>query len=73
MKLSVSLSDEDVEFLDAYGRENATGSRSATLQHAVRLLRCDQLEQAYAQSWQEWQQSGDAEMWEAVAGDGIPG
>jgi Arc/MetJ-type ribon-helix-helix transcriptional regulator len=39
MKLSVSLPDEDVEFLDAYANEQGFPSRSAVLHKAVRLLR----------------------------------
>jgi len=39
MKLSVSLSDEDVEFLDEYARSKRLSSRSAAVQRAVRLLR----------------------------------
>ena len=32
MKLSVSLPDEDVEFLDRYAAEHGIGSRSAAVQ-----------------------------------------
>ena len=38
MKVSVSLPDEDVEFLDAYARSQGLASRSATVHKAVRLL-----------------------------------
>ena len=36
MKLSVSLSNEDVEYLDAYAETQGLESRSAALQKAVR-------------------------------------
>ncbi len=39
MKLSVSLPDEDVEFLDAYAKSKGSESRSAVVHKAVRLLR----------------------------------
>ena len=71
MKISVSLPDEDVAFLDRYAQDVAAGSRSAVVQRAIRLLRATELGPAYAQAWEEWATGGDAEAWEAVAGDGI--
>ena len=71
MKLSVSLSGEDVGFLDAYAQDHGIGSRSATLQRAVQLLRDVQLEQAYADAWDEWERSGDADAWAPSTADGL--
>jgi len=71
MKLSVSLPADDVEFLDQYARSLGGRSRSAVIQRAVRLLRASELGPAYAEAWAEWEACGDAEMWEAVAGEGI--
>ena len=71
MKISVSLPDEDVAFLDRYARQAPAGSRSAVVQRAIRLLRATELGPAYAQAWEEWAAGGDAEAWDAVAGDGI--
>jgi Arc/MetJ-type ribon-helix-helix transcriptional regulator len=71
MKVSVSLPDEDIEFLDAYARSVGARSRSAVLQRAVGLLRAAELGPAYAQAWQEWEASGDSEVWESVSGDGL--
>ena len=71
MKLSVSLPDEDVKFLDEYARSEGIKSRSAVVQRAVRLLRAAELGPAYAQAWQEWDASGDADLWETVSADGI--
>ncbi|HEX6197881.1 MAG TPA: antitoxin [Jiangellaceae bacterium] len=71
MKLSVSLRDEDVEFLDQYSREHQIGSRSAALARAVKLLRAAQLGPSYAQAWREWDESGEAEVWESTASDGL--
>lgn len=51
MKLSVSLSREDVEFLDEYARTAGVRSRSAVIQRAVRLLRTSELGPAYAEAW----------------------
>jgi Arc/MetJ-type ribon-helix-helix transcriptional regulator len=72
MKVSVSLPGEDVEYLDAYAREQGLESRSAALQKAVRLLRAAELGAAYESAWDEWTTSGDADPWDATAGDGLP-
>lgn len=71
MKVSVSLPDEDVEFLDDYAASNGMPSRSAAVHEAVRLLRTSGLGAAYEQAWSEWSADGDAEVWEAVASDGV--
>jgi Arc/MetJ-type ribon-helix-helix transcriptional regulator len=71
MKLSVSLSEEDVALLDEYTRTAGLRSRSAALQHAVRLLRHADLEQDYAAAWEEWESSSERGSWEGTAGDGL--
>lgn len=70
MKLSVSLSEEDVASLDRYARAAGLKSRSAAIQQAIRLLGDPELEQDYAAAWDEWEASGDAEAWETTSGDG---
>ena len=71
MKLSVSLPDEDVEFLDAYATAQGAKSRSAVVHKAVRLLRASELGEAYEEAWQEWASSGDDDAWAAVTADGV--
>ena len=71
MKRSISLSDEEVEALDKYARAAGLPSRSAAIQQAIRLLGDPELEDAYAEAWNEWQSSGDAEAWESTAADGL--
>jgi Arc/MetJ-type ribon-helix-helix transcriptional regulator len=71
MKLSVSLPDEDVAFLDEQARRRGTASRSAVMHQAVLLLRASRLEEDYAAAWQEWDASGDRQVWDTVAGDGL--
>jgi Arc/MetJ-type ribon-helix-helix transcriptional regulator len=70
VKLSVSLPDDDVEFLDAYAHERGFASRSAVLHKAVRLLRGAQLGAAYEDAFVEWERT-DAEAWETTVGDGL--
>jgi Arc/MetJ-type ribon-helix-helix transcriptional regulator len=71
MKLSVSLPDEDVEYLDRYAHAQGLDSRSAALQKAVRLLRASELGAAYEDAWREWAGSEDGELWDAVTADGL--
>ena len=71
MKVSVSLPGEDVEFLDAYAREQGLDSRSAALHRAVRLLRTAELGGTYEAAWEEWAAQGEADGWESTTGDGL--
>ena len=71
MKLSVSLPEEDVRFLDEYATHEGIESRSAVLHRAVRLLQSAGLGRAYELAWQEWDASDDSELWESAIADGI--
>lgn len=71
MKLSISLSDEDVAVIDEHVDKAGLRSRSAAVQHAIQLLRRADLEQAYAEAWDEWDSSGERAAWEDVDGDGV--
>jgi Arc/MetJ-type ribon-helix-helix transcriptional regulator len=71
VKVSVSLPDDDVDFLDRYADEHGEGSRSAALQRAIRLLRASELQEAYHGAWAEWADGGDVDDWDALAGDGL--
>lgn len=71
MKLSVSLPDDDVRFLDEYAAAHSIASRSAALQQAIRALRLAELSGAYAGAWQEWEEGDDAGAWETTSADGL--
>ena len=71
MKVSVSLPDDDVEFLDSYARDQGAQSRSAVLHKAVGLLRASQLANAYEEDWDSWESSDDAVAWETAVSDGL--
>jgi Arc/MetJ-type ribon-helix-helix transcriptional regulator len=71
MKLSVSLKDEDVAALDEYARAAGLKSRSAAVQHAIRMLRHPDLEENYAAAWDEWQSPGEQSAWDSTAADGL--
>jgi Arc/MetJ-type ribon-helix-helix transcriptional regulator len=72
MKLSVSLGEEDVAFIDEYAARADVPSRSAVVHRALDLLRATQLEDAYREAWEDWIESEEAEAWESTAGDGVP-
>ena len=71
MKVSVSLPEEDVEFLDAYASSKGFVSRSAVVHKAVRLLRASGLGGAYEDAWQEWAAEGDGDLWDVTISDGL--
>lgn len=70
MKVSVSLPDEDVQFLDEYARRNAQ-SRSAVVHEAVATLRNGALADAYEQAWSQWDADGESGLWDQASGDGL--
>ncbi|TPW13652.1 MAG: hypothetical protein FD127_1887 [Acidimicrobiaceae bacterium] len=71
MKVSVSLPDDDVEFLDTYAEREGFASRSAVVHKAVRMLRASELGSAYEEAWAEWATSDDSAVWDATTTDGL--
>lgn len=71
MKLSISMPDDDVAFVDQYAKDQGYPSRSAVLVTAVRILRSQKLGDSYAEAWQQWEESGDDDLWDRAAADGI--
>ena len=69
MKVSVSIPDEDVEFLDNYARTHQIESRSAALHRAIRLLRASELGDAYAAAFTEWTDDAANEAWDNAVVD----
>lgn len=67
MKLSVSLTDADVRFLDEYAAQHGA-SRSAAVARAVALLRASQLTAEYVVAFDEW---SDADPWDRTTADGL--
>lgn len=71
MKLSVSLPDDDVAFIDGYAQQQSIPTRSAVVVKAIRLLRAMELGPDYERAWDEWTAADDAELWETAVADGI--
>ena len=67
MKVSVSLPDADVAFLDEFVAESGLDSRSAAVQQAIRLLRSSALGASYAAAWDEF----EGTEWETTSADGL--
>ncbi|MBD3942933.1 ribbon-helix-helix protein, CopG family [Microbacterium sp. NEAU-LLC] len=70
-KVSVSLSENDLAFLDREALDGRFESRSAAVQEAVRMLRESRLADAYAEAFGEWRESGEEDVWSVASGDGI--
>lgn len=70
VKLSISLSDEDVDFIDAWAQQAGLRSRSAVVQRALASLRASDMLSDYADAWDEWSAEGDDASWDAASGDG---
>ena len=71
VKLSVSLSDADVAFLDEYARVHGIPSRSGVLHEALALLRERRLGADYAAAWAEWAADDDNAAWDQASADGL--
>ena len=71
MKVSVSLPDEDVRFLDELAKQRGLGSRSAALQRAIRLMRTAELDAAYEAAFDEWAADDGAADWDRTSADGL--
>ena len=73
MKVSVSIPESDVAFLDDYAESHGMASRSAALHKAIRLLRANELSQHYAAAFAEWDSDGEDSLWDAAVADGLSG
>lgn len=71
MKVSVSLTEEDLAVVDEYARSSGVKSRSAVIQNAIRLLRHPSLEDDYSAAWDEWESSGEQAEWNTTTADGL--
>ena len=69
--MSVSLSEEDVAFLDAETREGVFASRSAAVAAAIRAYRNRDLAAAYVEAFRDWNDAEEHDAWDAVLSDGI--
>lgn len=71
MKVSISIPEGDLHFIDEYAQRRDIMSRSAVVHEAIELLRLRELEDSYAQAWQEWESGDEAGLWDAASADGM--
>jgi Arc/MetJ-type ribon-helix-helix transcriptional regulator len=71
MKVSISLPDGDLHFIDEYADRRDISSRSAVVHEAIELLRLREMEDAYAEAWDEWKSGDDGTLWDATSADGM--
>jgi Arc/MetJ-type ribon-helix-helix transcriptional regulator len=71
MKVSVSIPEQDLRFLDDYVVDNGLGSRSAGVHEAIGALRQMALTLEAEQAISEWYDSGEAEVWDVTVADGL--
>lgn len=73
MKLSISLPDEDVAFLDVFADRAGMPSRSAVVQQAIAMLKAADLADDYERAFEEWHETGEGAVWDTASGDGVEG
>ena len=66
MKLSISIPEEECEFLDQCVEDGLYPSRSAVVLRALRLLKNADLGAMYGEAFAEWQASAEAADWDGV-------
>ncbi len=75
MKLSVSLPSEDLAVIDADVAEGRARSRSEAIHLYVVRAQAERtesrVEAQFIEAQREWRESGQADEWDAVAGDGL--
>lgn len=71
MKVSVSIPDSDLDYLDEQVTAGLYPTRSAAVHAAIRSLRTRDLEAQYAEAGREWRESGEQAVWDATLADGL--
>lgn len=71
MKVSVSIPEQDLRFLDEYVVGKGLDSRSAAVHEAIGALRQMALTLEAEQAIAEWYDSGEAEVWDVTVADGL--
>lgn len=68
-KLSISLTDDLVKFIDRYRSDRGLKARSEVIDQALRLLKQQSLEAAYTEAYAEMSQEDS--LWDITTGDGL--
>lgn len=70
VKLSVSIDEDQVAFIDEFAAAHGVSSRSAVIQRALTLLRTTELRDSYIEAFREWSDE-DRELWDSTLTDGL--
>ena len=70
-KLSVSLDPTKIKFIEQYQTNHEVRTKSEVVDRALELLQREELKLQYAAAYQEWHDSGEQKIWDAVTGDGL--
>jgi Arc/MetJ-type ribon-helix-helix transcriptional regulator len=71
MKVSVSITEDDVVYLESQIASGRFATRSAAMHAAIKLMRTRDLEAQYAAAAHDWRESGDGAAWDAANADGL--
>lgn len=69
--LSARVDAELADYLADYQQAHGVKTRSEALEIAIRTLRDKALEHEYAMAMEEWEQDGDAALWDRLVADGL--
>ncbi|WP_337867862.1 hypothetical protein [Meiothermus sp.] len=70
-KLSVSVDSQLAQFIERYQAAHGMPTKSEVVERALSLLQKNELRRQYTEAYQEWLESGEAEVWEVTVGDGL--
>jgi putative addiction module CopG family antidote len=71
VKVSVSIPEEDLAYVESQIAAGRFPSRSAVMHAAIKSLRTRDLEAQYAAAAKEWVESGEDVVWDAAIADGL--
>ena len=69
--MSARVDEQLANFLKRYQKSHGLKSRSEALEAAIRALRDKALESEYVLAMEEWEASGEEDVWGVTAGDGL--
>lgn len=71
MKVSVSIPDDDLAYVQTQVASGRYPTRSAVMHAAIRSLRTRDLEAQYAEAARDWRESGEEAVWDVTNADGL--
>ena len=67
----MSVKESWLEFIERYREVHAVKSRSEVIERGLAALEQLELQKQYHAAYKEWAESGEQEVWEVTAGDGL--